>query len=122
MRVTVPGVRIPLLPHTLLLIWRFRLAARTHASHAWNTGSIPVGATIKENANLMVCIFYFLLSFFPVPIGAGGRAEGHEGDIGHEVYSIVLLGTIDDPDGIYVHFHIDVVHVLITVDGTYEVA
>ena len=29
-------------------IWRFRLAARTHASHAWNTGSIPVGATIKE--------------------------------------------------------------------------
>ena len=25
--------------------WRFRLAARTHASHAWNTGSIPVGAT-----------------------------------------------------------------------------
>ena len=27
-------------------IWRFRLAARTHASHAWNTGSIPVGATL----------------------------------------------------------------------------
>ena len=26
-------------------IWRFRLVARTHASHAWNTGSIPVGAT-----------------------------------------------------------------------------
>ena len=26
---------------------RFRLAARTHASHAWNTGSIPVGATKK---------------------------------------------------------------------------
>ena len=25
--------------------WRFRLVARTHASHAWNTGSIPVGAT-----------------------------------------------------------------------------
>ena len=24
---------------------RFRLVARTHASHAWNTGSIPVGAT-----------------------------------------------------------------------------
>ena len=29
-------------------IWRFRLVARTHASHAWNTGSIPVGATKKS--------------------------------------------------------------------------
>ena len=29
-------------------LWRFRLVARTHASHAWNTGSIPVGAT-KES-------------------------------------------------------------------------
>ena len=29
--------------------WRFRLAARTHASHAWNTGSIPVGATKRPN-------------------------------------------------------------------------
>ena len=29
----------------ILKIWRFRLVARTHASHAWNTGSIPVGAT-----------------------------------------------------------------------------
>ena len=28
-----------------LKLWRFRLVARTHASHAWNTGSIPVGAT-----------------------------------------------------------------------------
>ena len=28
--------------------WRFRLVARTHASHAWNTGSIPVGATKKQ--------------------------------------------------------------------------
>ena len=32
----------------LLVAWRFRLAARTHASHAWNTGSIPVGATTKQ--------------------------------------------------------------------------
>ena len=37
--------------------WRFRLAARTHASHAWNTGSIPVGATNRlVNTNL----FFFL--------------------------------------------------------------
>ena len=28
--------------------WRFRLAARTHASHAWNTSSILVGATTSE--------------------------------------------------------------------------
>ena len=28
--------------------WRFRLAARTHASHAWNTGSIPVVATNRK--------------------------------------------------------------------------
>ena len=32
--------------------WRFRLAARTHASHAWNTGSIPVGATTSESKAL----------------------------------------------------------------------
>ena len=34
-------------------LWRFRLVARTHASHAWNTGSIPVGAT-KANTVKMV--------------------------------------------------------------------
>ena len=36
-----------IIPNFALAIqkWRFRLAARTHASHAWNTGSIPVGAT-----------------------------------------------------------------------------
>ena len=28
--------------------WRFRLGVRTHASHAWNTGSIPVVATKTE--------------------------------------------------------------------------
>ena len=33
----------------LMPSWRFRLVARTHASHAWNTGSIPVGATKKAN-------------------------------------------------------------------------
>lgn len=27
--------------------WRFRLTVRTHASHAWNTSSILVGATKK---------------------------------------------------------------------------
>ena len=40
------------------MIWRFRLAARTHASHAWNTGSIPVGAT-KMRRNLRIpSLFY----------------------------------------------------------------
>ena len=32
----------------LMPLWRFRLVARTHASHAWNTGSIPVGATKQQ--------------------------------------------------------------------------
>ena len=47
-------------------IWRFRLVARTHASHAWNTGSIPVGATsvgIHLDSNLFfvsICIVFFL--------------------------------------------------------------
>ena len=36
---------------------RFRLAARTHASHAWNTGSIPVGATKRH---LKECLFFFI--------------------------------------------------------------
>ena len=30
--------------------WHLRLAARTHASHACNTGSIPVDATNKNEA------------------------------------------------------------------------
>ena len=38
----------------ILKIWRFRLVARTHASHAWNTGSIPVGAT-KANTDKNRC-------------------------------------------------------------------
>ena len=33
---------------------RFRLVARTHASHAWNTGSIPVGATKSKYGKKMV--------------------------------------------------------------------
>ena len=42
--------------------WRFRLAARTHASHAWNTGSIPVGATtrISETPYLSAFQRFFL--------------------------------------------------------------
>ena len=39
---------------------RFRLAARTHASHAWNTGSIPVGAT-KRHPN--GCLFFLFVLF-----------------------------------------------------------
>ncbi len=37
---------------TTHIFWRFRLAARTHASHAWNTGSIPVGATKNRETRL----------------------------------------------------------------------
>ena len=42
-----------------MLIRRFRLVARTHASHAWNTGSIPVGATELESLGVL-----FLLTTF----------------------------------------------------------
>ena len=38
----------------LMPSWRFRLVARTHASHAWNTGSIPVGATKSKYGKKMV--------------------------------------------------------------------
>ena len=37
----------------ILKTWRFRLVARTHASHAWNTGSIPVGATKANVADIL---------------------------------------------------------------------
>ena len=47
--------------------WRFRLAARTHASHAWNTGSIPVGATKKTSEHSEV---FFFIPFFPTVKGA----------------------------------------------------
>ena len=39
------------------MIWRFRLAARTHASHAWNTSSILVGATTAERRPLGLRFF-----------------------------------------------------------------
>ena len=43
--------------------WRFRLAARTHASHAWNTGSIPVGATKKGVLrNSFLCFMQLFLT------------------------------------------------------------
>ena len=59
----------------ILKLWRFRLVARTHASHAWNTGSIPVGATkkqIRENwwlghMPLTPCLFTNTRS---IPVGA----------------------------------------------------
>ena len=47
----------------ILKIWRFRLVARTHASHAWNTGSIPVGATkhiIKQVTHKVTCFFFIV--------------------------------------------------------------
>ena len=37
--------------------WRFRLAARTHASHAWNTGSIPVGATKRDTFEYLFFVY-----------------------------------------------------------------
>ena len=40
-------------------LWRFRLVARTHASHAWNTGSIPVGATLVRT---FWVLFFFCLA------------------------------------------------------------
>ena len=39
-------------------IWRFRLVARTHASHAWNTGSIPVGATSVRTQSSSIFFAY----------------------------------------------------------------
>ncbi len=45
--------------------WRFRLAARTHASHAWNTGSIPVGATKRLNFGWV--FFLYSLIIFKAP-------------------------------------------------------
>ena len=53
---------------------RFRLAARTHASHAWNTGSIPVGATKRHSFE---CLFFLLLCvvscfYLALPDFAGG--------------------------------------------------
>ena len=54
---------------------RFRLAARTHASHAWNTGSIPVGATKRHSFE---CLFFCLLLcgvlcfYLALPDFAGG--------------------------------------------------
>ena len=52
--------------HKGLLAWRFRLSARTHASHAWKTGSIPVGATRKETTDwlslFLLCVLSLSLS------------------------------------------------------------
>ena len=39
---------------------RFRLAARTHASHAWNTGSIPVGATSRRHVPVWGVSFFLI--------------------------------------------------------------
>ena len=43
---------------TNLKSWRFRLVARTHASHAWNTGSIPVGATSVRTQSSSIFFAY----------------------------------------------------------------
>ena len=40
--------------------WRFRLGVRTHASHAWNTGSIPVVATKEREKNNIVFLSFFV--------------------------------------------------------------
>ena len=51
------GFESPSFRSTNFAKWRFRLAARTHASHAWNTGSIPVGATKRHPIG---CLFFYL--------------------------------------------------------------
>ena len=48
----------------ILKLWRFRLVARTHASHAWNTGSIPVGATLVRTFKVLIFFAYVELSRF----------------------------------------------------------
>ena len=40
--------------------WRFRLGVRTHASHAWNTGSIPVVATKEREKQHRFSLFFCL--------------------------------------------------------------
>ena len=43
--------------------WRFRLGVRTHASHAWNTGSIPVVATQNGEIDIKVCLFFICITY-----------------------------------------------------------
>ena len=64
------------------ILWRFRLVARTHASHAWNTGSIPVGATKERLVPFfflgcmlfwlghMPLTHYFFRTRVSIPVGA----------------------------------------------------
>lgn len=48
--------------------WRFRLGVRTHASHAWNTGSIPVVATIQSEENKLFSSDFVLPPHSTTPI------------------------------------------------------
>ena len=57
--------------------WRFRLAARTHASHAWNTGSIPVGATKKGVLRNSFFMFYATLFYINQRIDRNTQLFGH---------------------------------------------
>ena len=41
--------------------WRFHLMVRIHASHAWYTGSIPVGATITKSSIAISKTFFVIL-------------------------------------------------------------
>ena len=67
----------------IMNLWRFRLVARTHASHAWNTGSIPVGATKKQvrvkwslgHKPLTPCFFTNTRS---IPVGATKKLKAKE--------------------------------------------
>ena len=62
-------------PASAYFAWRFRLVARTHASHAWNTGSIPVGAT-KANTDKKQVLGHmpltprFFTNMSSTPVGA----------------------------------------------------
>ena len=47
--------------------WRFRLGVRTHASHAWNTGSIPVVATIRSEVNRLFSSDFRFMATLPLP-------------------------------------------------------
>ena len=73
---------------------RFRLVARTHASHAWNTGSIPVGATSVRTfsgSNFFVCQLTMLA--FRTPRGA--TVAGASRDCLLQALSIISLRLVN---------------------------
>ena len=76
-----------------MCVWHHSLAARTHASHAWDRSSILRGATNKNKSQRKLALIFVCTT--KVELDEHKSASKFEGEA-HERERIVLKGNVNN--------------------------